>query len=629
MGNNTILFNNQDTLVLQDRGFSQVTAVEIHNLDSQAHPYLRGQLADKVSKAGDNMTGNLVMGEGAQITMSDGAITSKDGMIGLEGNEYWLRVDTTSGLGAAINTVNGVGNVLTSFDVKSTYNSAGNDPVNGQAVAQAISGKQNTITGAASTVTNNNLSANRAVISSGNGKITVSNVTSTELGYVSGATSSLQTQINNEKVTRKNTDESLQSQIDAISAGSDVTDVVGTYAELQSYDTSKLSDNDIIKVLSDSTHNDASAYYRWNTSTFVYIGAEGPYYTKSEADAEFLSQSGAATTYLTQANAASTYATQTALSTGLASKASNADGTTIVDNGATISTVAVKEQRANVAIKEWVGTKAQYDTITTKDANTKYFTKDEDDSAFLSVDSALSPTSENPVQNKVIYTALAGKQSIIKSSSGGTGFTFEASDAEVTLTDTIRNQNRIYAYITNNGWSYASDSYSIRIPCLPFHEYVFYIDTQDTSVVGTLFRVAYTTSNAIPSSGSPVTLYNIVRTFTASTNQIIVYTGADAKYLVLQVTNGADLSHFHCERVEQIAFGVNGVNSFAIDGNGYFRRLQSLASSDDSSEVATTEFVKTNVSTKQDLLTRATGYDATKTQILKNVQGTLTWVDEA
>lgn len=36
-----------------------------------------------------------------------------------------------------------------------------------------------------------------------------------------------------------------------------------------------------------------------------------------------------------------------------------------------------------------------------------------------------------------------------------------------------------------------------------------------------------------------------------------------------------------------------------------------------------------DISGKQDALTGATGYDATKTQVLKNVNGTLTWVDEA
>lgn len=100
------------------------------------------------------------------------------------------------------------------------------------------------------------------------------------------------TLIATEAETRDAADLDLQGQIDAISSASDVVDVVGTYAELQSYDTSKLSDNDIIKVLTDETHDDAISYYRWNdaTNVFTYIGSQGPFYTKSETDATFVPQ---------------------------------------------------------------------------------------------------------------------------------------------------------------------------------------------------------------------------------------------------------------------------------------------------------------------------------------------------
>ena len=60
----------------------------------------------------------------------------------------------------------------------------------------AISGKQATITGAATSITSTNLTASKAVISDSNGKIAVSDTTSTELSYVHGVTSSIQTQIN-------------------------------------------------------------------------------------------------------------------------------------------------------------------------------------------------------------------------------------------------------------------------------------------------------------------------------------------------------------------------------------------------------------------------------------------------
>lgn len=64
------------------------------------------------------------------------------------------------------------------------------------ATARTNLGAQATITGAATTVTTSNLTASRAAVSNASGKIDVSAVTTTELNYVSGVTSALQTQIN-------------------------------------------------------------------------------------------------------------------------------------------------------------------------------------------------------------------------------------------------------------------------------------------------------------------------------------------------------------------------------------------------------------------------------------------------
>lgn len=66
--------------------------------------------------------------------------------------------------------------------------------------------KQDTITGAGSTVTSSNLTKNRALISNGSGKIGVASVTATELGYLSGATSNLQSQLDqvNRDITAAN-----------------------------------------------------------------------------------------------------------------------------------------------------------------------------------------------------------------------------------------------------------------------------------------------------------------------------------------------------------------------------------------------------------------------------------------
>lgn len=58
-----------------------------------------------------------------------------------------------------------------------------------------LESKQDKITGGATTIVTNDLTVNRALVSNANGKVAVSNITSTELGYLSGARSNLQSQI--------------------------------------------------------------------------------------------------------------------------------------------------------------------------------------------------------------------------------------------------------------------------------------------------------------------------------------------------------------------------------------------------------------------------------------------------
>jgi hypothetical protein len=61
---------------------------------------------------------------------------------------------------------------------------------------QGPAGSNANITGGASTVATSNLTASRALVSNSSGKIAVSAVTSTELGYLDGVTSAIQTQLN-------------------------------------------------------------------------------------------------------------------------------------------------------------------------------------------------------------------------------------------------------------------------------------------------------------------------------------------------------------------------------------------------------------------------------------------------
>lgn len=67
-------------------------------------------------------------------------------------------------------------------------------------VQTQLNGKQATITGGATTIVSSDLTTNRALVSNASGKVAVSTVTSTELGYLSGVTSAIQTQLDG-KVT--------------------------------------------------------------------------------------------------------------------------------------------------------------------------------------------------------------------------------------------------------------------------------------------------------------------------------------------------------------------------------------------------------------------------------------------
>ena len=78
----------------------------------------------------------------------------------------------------------------------------------------------------------------------------------------------------------------VNDRVDLIEASSDCADVVGTKAELDSYDKSKLTDQAIMKVLQDESQDDAQTYYRYSKSSnsFTLIGELGPFYTKEESN---------------------------------------------------------------------------------------------------------------------------------------------------------------------------------------------------------------------------------------------------------------------------------------------------------------------------------------------------------
>lgn len=93
--------------------------------------------------------------------------------------------------------------------------------------------------------------------------------------------------LSEETAAREAADTAIEQEIEDLRNEPDVVDIVGTYADLQAYDTSDLGDKDVIRVLVDEMHDNESTYYRWNktSQTWTYIGAVEGYYTRGQTDA--------------------------------------------------------------------------------------------------------------------------------------------------------------------------------------------------------------------------------------------------------------------------------------------------------------------------------------------------------
>ena len=183
---------------------------------------LKGKVINITADFGDI---KLLSGDGCSLTLSDVATFSGgvwatqfyEGDTPLSGkyatindlNAYVYEQDLTQGLidlsayGFATETY--VANAVSALvgGAPETLNALnelaaalGNDPNFATTMATELGKKQPTITGGATTITSNNLTASRALVSDANGKVAVSAVTSTELGYLDGVTSAIQTQLN-------------------------------------------------------------------------------------------------------------------------------------------------------------------------------------------------------------------------------------------------------------------------------------------------------------------------------------------------------------------------------------------------------------------------------------------------
>lgn len=129
-------------------------------------------LWDSMPAATDTTIGGIIVGDG--LLMNEGVLSIDGDTFNL--TNYYTKTE-------ANNKFSLLGHIHGIVDVTG--------------LQTALDGKQATITGAATTIISSDLTADKALISNSSGKVAVSNVTSTELGYLSGVTSGIQIQLGN------------------------------------------------------------------------------------------------------------------------------------------------------------------------------------------------------------------------------------------------------------------------------------------------------------------------------------------------------------------------------------------------------------------------------------------------
>lgn len=173
-----------------------------------------GTLATARLGSGTASSTTYLRGDGTWASLPAGTSAIWGGITGTLSNQ----TDLNSALAGKQGTITGGATSITSADL--TASRALTSDASGKVAVSAVtstelgyldgvtsniqtqlSGKQNTITGAATTIASSNLAASRAVASDASGKVVASDVTSTELGYLDGVTSNVQTQLNGKAAT--------------------------------------------------------------------------------------------------------------------------------------------------------------------------------------------------------------------------------------------------------------------------------------------------------------------------------------------------------------------------------------------------------------------------------------------
>ena len=153
---------------------------------AQTLNYFFGQTEDCINELQTAVDTKQKTITGAATTITDSNLTASRAVVSNSSGKVAASEITSTEL----NCLDGVtSNIQTQINNLNSNTQTKIDNIN-----TALNGKQATITGAATTITGSNLTASRALISNSSGKVGVSDITSTELGYLDGVTSNIQTQ---------------------------------------------------------------------------------------------------------------------------------------------------------------------------------------------------------------------------------------------------------------------------------------------------------------------------------------------------------------------------------------------------------------------------------------------------
>ena len=137
--------------------------------------------------------------------------------------------DFTDALKTQINT-NKDNIAMAESDIDGLQTSVSTLQTNVGNIQTALTSKQDVVVGAASTITENNLTVNRVLVSNSSGKVAVSTVTSTELGYLDGVTSNVQTQLDKKLENIPVATSTTLGGVKPVAKTSDMTQSVGVDA---------------------------------------------------------------------------------------------------------------------------------------------------------------------------------------------------------------------------------------------------------------------------------------------------------------------------------------------------------------------------------------------------------------